>query len=117
MNMKRFFALGITLLLGLVIGVFAAWTVTTIKNKNLEIASLKEEISRVQSDRFKDMLRFGQWKLQVEELAKENGWELPEMSDSAVLVVDGPKFEGRISAEIEADSIRVKDKSIKIHNE
>ena len=88
-----------------------------IKQKNEDIAFLKEEISKVQSDKFKDMLRFGQWKLQVEELAKENGWELPEMSDSAVLVVDGPKFEGRISAEIEGDSVRVIDKSVNIHHE
>ena len=103
----------LALLLGIAIGAI----ILVIKQKNEEIAFLKEEISKVQSDRFKDMLRFGQWKLQVEELANKNGWELPEMSDSAVLVVDGPKFEGRISAEIEADSIRVKDKSIKIHNE
>ena len=103
----------LALLLGIAIGAI----ILVIKQKNEEIAFLKEEISKVQSDRFKDMLRFGQWKLQVEELANKNGWVLPEMPDSAVLVVDGPKFEGRISAEIEGDSIRVTDKSIKYHYE
>lgn len=103
----------LALLLGIAIGAI----ILVIKQKNEEIAFLKEEISKVQSDRFKDILRFGQWKLQVEELANKNGWILPEMPDSAVLVVDGPKFEGHISAEIEGDSVRVIDKSVNIHHE
>ena len=113
--MKSFKILSVVLafLLGIAIGAL----IIVIKQKNEDIAFLKEEISKVQSDRFKDILKFGQWQLQVEELAKENGWTLPEMSDSAVLVVDGPKFEGHISAEIEGDSVRVTDKSVKIHQE
>lgn len=111
-NNKLGLAIGI--IVGCILGVLIIWQIIAIKQKNEDIAFLKEEISKVQSDRFKDILRFGQWKLQVEKLAKENGWALPEMSDSAVLVVDGPQFEGRISAEIEGDSVHVIDKSVKI---
>jgi hypothetical protein len=63
---------------------------------------LKEELSQAQTDHFIDVIRFGQWKLQVEQLAEENGWELPELSDSATLVVPGPKIEGHLEAEVEA---------------
>jgi len=101
-------------ILGILIGITIGVLIIVIKQKNEEIAYLKEKISKNQTDRFKDILRFGQWKLQVEELAKENGWALPEMPDSAVLVVDGPQFEGRISAEIEGDSVHVIEKSVKI---
>lgn len=112
--MKRYFPYGVGILLGIAIGVFAAWMDITIKDKNEEIASLQEKLSQEQSDRLKDILRFGQWKLQVEQLAKENGWILPEMLDSLVFMVDGPVFEGRISAEKTGDSVHIVDKSVKI---
>ena len=103
--------------LALLFGIAIGAIILVIKQKNEEIAFLKEEISKVQSDRFKDMLRFGQWKLQVEELAKENGWVLPEMSDSLVFKVASAIAEEHISTVIEDDSVRVIDKSIKTHFE
>lgn len=114
MNKKRIFNLGIGVLLGIPIVGFASWTAITIKNKNEEIASLKKKLSQEQSNRLIDILKFGQWKLQVEELAEENAWVLPEMSDSIVLDVDGFKFEGNISAEITGDSIHVIEESVKL---
>ena len=112
MNLKRIIIHGIGLLIGMATGAFIVLTITTINKKNSEIASLKEQISREQTDRLRDLLKFGQWKLQVDQLAKENGWTLPEMSDTLVIPV--AEFEGRISADITGDSIRVVDKSVKI---
>lgn len=103
----------VVVLLGILIGGMAM----SIVLKNKEIATLKEEIERSNSDRFKDLLRFGQWKLKVEEMADKNGWQLPEMSDSVVLMVDGPSFEGHIEAEVDGDSIHVINKSTKILQE
>ena len=63
---------------------------------------------------FKEYMRFGQWKLQVEELAKENGWELPEMPDSAVMVVKGPTISARMRAKIVGDSLHIIDDSLEL---
>ena len=80
-----------SIIVGLLIVVLIGGMAMSIIQKNKEIATLKEKISQSQSDRFMDLLRFGQWKLKVEELAEKNGWQLPEMSDSLVLTVEGPE--------------------------
>ena len=104
-------------LLGMAIGALLIWQTDTIKKKNKEIDSLKEELSQTQTDHFIDVIRFGQWKLQVEQLAKENGWELPELSESATLTVPGPKIEGHLEAEVEGDSLVVRSSSTKVVEE
>ena len=104
-------------LLGMAIGALLIWQTDTIKKKDKEIASLKEELSQAQTDHFIDVIRFGQWKLQVERLAEENGWELPELSDSATLVVPGPKIEGHLEAEVEGDSLMIRNTSTKVVEE
>ena len=109
--------LAVGFIISFILGALIMWQFLEIKHKNEEIAFLKEEISREQTDRFKDILKFGQWKLQVEELAKENGWVLPEMSDSLVFKVASAIAEEHISTVIEDDSVRVIDKSIKTHFE
>ena len=112
---KKFLEFCAGLLVGVVIGAFIAWQAIQIEHKNEEIAMLKEKLSQSQTERFKDILRFGQWKLQVEELAKENGWQLPEMSDSLVFMVEGPEFESHIVAEVvDSDSIHIIEQSTKI---
>lgn len=105
------------LLVGVVIGAFIAWQDIQIGHKNEEIASLKEELSQAQTDWFKNILKFGQWKLQVEKLAKENGWQLPEMNDSLLIITDTIPFEATISAEMVGDSLRVTNRSVKINDE
>ena len=109
--------LAVGFIISFILGALIMWQFLEIKHKNEEIAFLKEEISREQTDRFKDILKFGQWKLQVEELAKENGWVLPEMSDSLVFKVASAIAEEHISTVIEDDSVRVIDKSIITHFE
>ena len=104
-------------LLGMAIGALLIWQTDTIKKKNKEIDSLKEELSQTQTDHFIDVIRFGQWKLQVEQLAEENGWELPELSESATLTVPGPKIEGHLEAEVEGDSLVVRSSSTKVVEE
>ena len=104
-------------LLGMAIGALLIWQTDTIKKKNKEIDSLKEELSQAQTDHFIDVIRFGQWKLQVEQLAEENGWELPELSESATLTVPGPKIEGHLEAEVEGDSLVVRSSSTKVVEE
>lgn len=104
-------------LLGMAIGALLIWQTDTIKKKNKEIDSLKEELSQAQTDHFIDVIRFGQWKLQVEQLAEENGWELPELSESATLTVPGPKIEGHLEAEVEGDSLVVRNTSTKVVEE
>jgi hypothetical protein len=104
-------------LIGLSIGALFIWQAETIKKKNKEIASLKEELSQAQTDHFIDVIRFGQWKLQVEQLAEENGWELPELSESATLTVPGPKIEGHLETEVEGDSLVVRSSSTKVVEE
>ena len=104
-------------LLGMAIGALLIWQTDTIKKKNKEIDSLKEELSQAQTDHFIDVIRFGQWKLQVEQLAEENGWELPELSESATLTVPGPKIEGHLEAEMEGDSLVVRSTSTKVVEE
>ena len=104
----------VSFIIGLAIGALIVWQYKTIEKKNAEIATLKEELSQAQTLNLKFMLRFGQWKLQIEELAKENGWELPELSDSDTLIIPGPKFEGNLKADIVGDSIVVREKTIKI---
>ena len=104
-------------LLGMAIGALLIWQTDTIKKKNKEIDSLKEELSQTQTDHFIDVIRFGQWKLQVEQLAKENGWELPELSESATLTVPGTKIEGHLEAEVEGDSLVVRNTSTKVVEE
>ena len=104
-------------LLGMAIGALLIWQTDTIKKKNKEIDSLKEELSQAQTDHFIDVIRFGQWKLQVEQLAEENGWELPELSESATLTVPGPKIEGHLEAEMEGDSLVVRSSSTKVVEE
>ena len=42
---------------------------------------------------------------------------MPEMSDSLIFNVAGAKVEGRISADIEGDSVYVTDKSVKTHHD
>lgn len=101
-------------IVGCIIGAILTGQYFTIQQRNEEIDSLKEELSKVQSDMFKEYMRFGQWKLQVEELAKENGWELPKMPDSAVLVVKGPTISAHMRAEIDGDSLRIIDKSLEL---
>jgi hypothetical protein len=44
----------------MIIGILFMWQADTIKKKNKEIASLKEELSQVQTDHFIDVIRFGQ---------------------------------------------------------
>jgi hypothetical protein len=39
----------------------------------------------------------------VDQLAEENGWELPELSESATLPVPGPKIEGHLEADVEGN--------------
>ena len=107
----------VIIILGMAIGALLMWQADAIKKKNKEIASLKEELSQAQTDHFIDVIRFGQWKLQVEQLAEENGWELPELSDSATLVVPGPKIEGHLEAEVEGDSLVVRNTSTKVVEE
>lgn len=103
------------LLIGILFGVVLIKLFLFFQHKNEEIAMLKEKLSQSQTERFKDILRFGQWKLQVEELAKENGWQLPEMSDSLVFIVEGPEFESHIVAEVvDSDSIHIIEQSTKI---
>ena len=104
-------------LLGMAIGALLIWQTDTIKKKNKEIDSLKEELSQAQTDHFIDVIRFGQWKLQVEQLAEENRWELPELSDSATLMVPGPRIEGHLEAEVEGDSLVVRSSSTKVVEE
>ena len=104
-------------LLGVAIGALLIWQTDTIKKKDKEIASLKEELSQAQTDHFIDVIRFGQWKLQVEQLAEENGWELPELSESATLTVPGPKIEGHLEADVEGDSLVVRSSSTKVVEE
>ena len=104
-------------LLGMAIGALLIWQTDTIKKKNKEIDSLKEELSQAQTDHFIDVIRFGQWKLQVEQLAEENGWELPELSESATLTVPGPKIEGHLEADVEGDSLVVRSSSTKVVEE
>lgn len=104
-------------LLGMAIGALLIWQTDTIKKKNKEIDSLKEELSQAQTDHFIDVIRFGQWKLQVEQLAEENGWELPELSESATLMVPGPRIEGHLEAEAEGDSLVVRSSSTKVVEE
>ena len=99
------------------VGALFAWQADTIKKKNKEIASLKEELSQAQTDHFIDVIRFGQWKLQVEQLAEENGWELPELSESATLTVPGTEIEGHLEAEVEGDSLVVRNTSTKVVEE
>ena len=113
-NMKRIFPFGLGLLLGIALGVLFIWLSVAIEDKNEEIASLQEKLSQEQSDRLKDILRFGQWKLQVEQLAEKNGWILPEMSDSLVLMVKGPTIESHMVAEQEGDSFRIKEMSTRV---
>ena len=111
---KSLFGLLCGILIGILIGVGLIKLFLVFQHKNEEIAMLKEELSQFQTDRIKDILRFGQWKLQVEELAERYGWQLPEMSDSLTFVVDGPSFEEHITAEKVGDSSRVMEKSVKM---
>lgn len=118
MNKKTTSILGTcaSLVIGVAIGAFILWQFIQIKDKNREIATLQAELSRSQTDRFKDILRFGQWKLQVEKLAEKNGWVLPELSDTLTFEIEGASFEGHITAEKTGDSIRVLEKSVKIND-
>ena len=113
-NLTKIVVFCVTLLLGFALGAFIMWQFLQIKHKNEEIASLKEELSQAQTDRLKDILRFGQWKLKVEELAEKNGWQLPEMNDSLLIITDTIPFEARLSAERVGDSLHVTSKSVKI---
>lgn len=107
----------VCLLLGIAIGASLTWQADTIKKKNKEIASLQEELSQTQTNYFMDIIRFGQWKQQVEQLAKVNGWELPELPDSAKLMVPGPKIKGRLKAEVVGDSLVVRNISTEVIEE
>lgn len=86
---KNIVAFCVGLLICVALGALIGHQFYQIKLKNEEIASLKEELSKTQTNRFMDLLRFGQWKLQVDELAENNGWELPVLEDSlTTLTVD-----------------------------
>ena len=67
------------LLTGVILGAVFMCQYYIIQDQNRMIDALQKRISKIESERWKQSIIFGKWKMCVEDLAKENGWSLPEM--------------------------------------